>query len=117
MPGYSEIVPNPTLAKLFRGNLEALGRSVTDPDPNERMGSTDMGNVSKVVPAIHPYLETVSEDIAGHTVELREACISKSGEMAMLDAAKALAMTGIDLLLKPTLLADARNELDTYLTM
>ena len=101
---------------MFKDNLEALGRTVSDPEPNERMGSTDMGNVSKVVPAIHPYLETVSENIAGHTVEFREACISKSGESAMMDAAKALAMTGIDLLVHPSLLVEARHELDTYLT-
>jgi len=114
-PGYSEIIPNPTLASLFKENLETLGRQVSDPEPNERMGSTDMGNVSKVVPAIHPYLETVPETIAGHTVEFREICMSDSGKNAMLDAARAMAMTAVDLLLDPTLWVTARKELDTYL--
>ena len=114
-PGYSEIVPNPTLASLFKANLETLGRQVSDPEPNERMGSTDMGNVSKVVPSIHPYLATVPETIAGHTVEFRETCMSESGRAAMLDAAKAMACTAVDLLLDPKLLRIARKELDTYL--
>jgi amidohydrolase len=114
-PGYSEIIPNPTLASLFKANLEFLGRTVSDPEPNERMGSTDMGNVSKVVPAIHPYLETVPETIAGHTVEFRETCMSESGQAAMLDAAKAMGMTAVDLFLNSQLLLNARQELERYL--
>ena len=113
-PGYSEIVPNPTLAALFSENLNSLGRKVVNPDPFERMGSTDMGNVSKVVPSIHPYLKTVPEDIAGHTVEFREVCMSESGRQSMLDAAKAMAMTAIDLLFDPSRLEKARTELDEY---
>jgi amidohydrolase len=114
-PGYSEIYPNPTLAKLFSENLITIGREVIEPDPLERMGSTDMGNVSKVVPAIHPYLETVPEEIAGHTVEFREVCMTETGKAAMLDAAKAMAMTAVDLLFNPSLLSTARTELDLYL--
>jgi hypothetical protein len=74
-----------------------------------------MGNVSKVVPAIHPYLETVPEEIAGHTAEFREVCMTDSGREALLDAAKAMAMTAVDLLVDPTLLNTARAELDAYL--
>jgi len=114
-PGYSEIYPNPTLSRLFTENLTALGREVIMPSSNERMGSTDMGNVSKAVPGIHPYLATVPEEIAGHTVEFREICMTEAGLNAMMDAAKALAMTGVELLLDPSLLKDARSELDTYL--
>jgi len=115
MPGYTEIVPNHVIGDLFVENLTSLGRNVLAPEPNERMGSTDMGNVSKVVPAIHPYLETVTKDIAGHTVEFREVCMSEKGKSAMLDAAKAMAMTAVDLLMNPHLVHDARTELDNYL--
>lgn len=115
LPGYTEIVPNRIIGNLFVENLTSLGREVVDPEPNERMGSTDMGNVSKVVPSIHPYLETVTNDVAGHTVEFREVCMSESGKSALLDAAKAMAMTAVDLLLKPHLVHEARHELDQYL--
>ncbi len=49
-PGYKDIIPNKVLAELFKSNLESLGRVVVDPDPNERMGSTDMGDISHIVP-------------------------------------------------------------------
>ena len=115
-PGYKEIIPNRVLAGLFKTNLELLGRVVIEPDLNERMGSTDMGDVSHIVPAIHPYLAIAPENVAGHTVEFREYCISAVGKAAMLDAAKALAMTAVDLLTNPDLLYKAREELVSTLT-
>lgn len=115
MPGYAEIIPNQIMGQLFAENLSTIGREVVVPGPNERMGSTDMGNVSKVIPSLHPYLETVSEDVAGHTVEFREICMSDKGKSTMLDGAKAMAMTAIDLLMAPSLIAEARAELDNHL--
>ena len=114
-PGYKEIIPNRTLAGLFKTNLELLGRVVVEPDLNERMGSTDMGDVSHLVPAIHPYLTIAPENIAGHTIEFREYSISEAGKAAILDAAKALAMTTIDLLTNPELISEAKNELTSEL--
>lgn len=116
-PGYAEIIPNRVLAHLFANNLIALGRQVEEPSENERMGSTDMGDLSYLVPSIHPYLAAVNTDIFGHSVEFREACMDQNGKTAMLDAAKALAMTTIDLLTDPTILKKAREELDHYLSM
>ena len=109
--GYKEIIPNRILAGLIKSNLESIGRVVVEPDPNERMGSTDMGDISHLVPAIHPYLAIAPENIAGHTVEFKEYCISEAGKSAMLEAAKALAMTAVDLFTHPDLIAKARSEL------
>ncbi len=109
-PGYAEIIPNPTMARLFAENLTALGVEVKDPRPNERMGSTDMGNVSHAVPAIHPYLAIAPNGTAGHTVEFREASISLAGQEGMLIAAKAMAMTALDLLCDPDALKRAKQE-------
>jgi amidohydrolase len=114
-PGYKEIIPNKVLAGFFKSNLELLGRVVVDPDPNERMGSTDMGDISHLVPSIHPYLAIAPINVAGHTLEFREYCISESGKSAMLDAAKALAMTAVDLLTNPEALLKAKEELITAL--
>jgi amidohydrolase len=114
-PGYMDIIPNHVIGGLFQSNLEALGREVADPDPNERMGSTDMGDVSHLVPAIHPYLAIAPEKVAGHTEEFKQCSISEAGKAAMLDAAKALAMTTVDLLTKPELLIKAREELASEL--
>jgi len=109
--GYKEIIPNRILAGLIKSNLESIGRVVVEPDPNERMGSTDMGDISHLVPAIHPYLAIAPENIAGHTVEFKEYCISEAGKSAMLEAAKALAMTAVDLFTHPDLIRKAKGEL------
>jgi amidohydrolase len=114
-PGYMDIIPNHVLAGIFQTHLEALGRVVVDPDPNERMGSTDMGDVSHLVPAIHPYLAIAPINIAGHTEEFKAYSISEAGRAAMLDAAKAIAMTTYDLLYEPDLLQKAKEELATEL--
>ncbi len=109
--GYREIIPNIVLARLFSSHLERLGRQKVDPGPNERMGSTDMGDISHLVPSVHPYLAIAPENIAGHTVEFREYSRSEAGKSAMLDAAKALAMTACDLLSDPQLINQAKLEL------
>jgi len=115
-PGYADIIPNPILADLFGKNLQRLGREVSEPDPNERMGSTDMGDISHLLPSIHAYLATVPEDVAGHTEAFRNLCLSEPARLAMLDAAKALALTTLDLLFKPAYLVEARSALDVYLS-
>jgi len=94
---YANMVPSTVLADLFDANLAALGREVQLPLPNERMGSTDMGNVSHVVPALHPYVTIAPDEVAGHSPEFRAASASPEGHAGLLDAAKALAMTAIDL--------------------
>jgi len=114
-PGYKEIIPNKIMAGLFRANLESLGRIVVDPDLNERMGSTDMGDISHIIPSIHPYLAIAPENVAGHTLEFREYCDSESGKSAIMDAAKAMAMTALELITKPDLLRKAKQELSDSL--
>lgn len=107
---YANMIPNTVLADLFDANLAALGREVQLPVPNERMGSTDMGNVSHVVPALHPYITIAPEEVAGHSPEFRAAAVSPEGHVGLLDAAKALAMTAIDLFSNPGLVDAAREE-------
>lgn len=93
---YSPINPNPVLADLFSGNLEELGEEIEEHEGG--MGSTDMGNVSQEVPAIHPYIKIAEEETPGHSTEFAEASNSDKGYSAMVTAAKALAMTGVDVL-------------------
>ena len=74
------------------------------------MGSTDMGDVSHIVPAIHPYLAIAPETVAGHSAEMATAAASAAGREAMIKAAKALAMTSLELLHDPRLLDEAKQE-------
>lgn len=109
-PGYAQMIPNQTMARAFADNWRAIQVEVHAPRPNERMGSTDMGNVSQALPGIHPYIAIAPNGTAGHTIEFREAAISDAGHAGMLNAAKGMAMTTIDLLSDPALLEQAKIE-------
>ncbi|MDR7483913.1 MAG: M20 family metallopeptidase [Armatimonadota bacterium] len=110
--GYEAIKPNRTLAEVFSRHLETLGWPQDPPPERNRMGSTDMGDVSQVIPSIHPYVSIGPRDLAGHSVEFREAAVSERGFAAMLAAAKAMALTAYDILTQPGLLAAARREFE-----
>jgi amidohydrolase len=109
-PGYLDIAPNGVMARLFAENWRAIGVEVHEPRPNERIGSTDMGNVSHALPAIHPYIAIAPDGTPGHSVEFREAAISPDGHAGLLNAAKGLAMTTIDLLSDRHLLQQVKQE-------
>ena len=98
---YEGMMPSPVLADLMDANLTALGLTVTLPEVKQRMGSTDMGNVSQVVPGLHPYVPIANEGVGGHTAEMATAAKSPEGHEGMIQAAKALAMTAVDLLADP----------------
>lgn len=108
-PSYGARWPNPKLVALFSENAAALGIEMEQATGGERMGSSDMGNVSQAVPAIHPYLAIAPEDVAGHSVEFRRAAASPMGHRAMLTGAKAMAMTAVDLLSDPDTQAQVRR--------
>jgi len=109
---YKAMRSNQTLAEVYRANIEALGRKVVDPGSHRPMGSTDMGNVSALVPAIHPTIAIAPPDISIHTVEFRETAASEAGHQGLLDSAKALAMTAVDVLVDADLRRRMREEFD-----
>ncbi len=106
-PRYDNKLPNPKLYDLVEANMAALGLELATPD--ERMGSSDMGNVSQVVPSIHPYVAIGPEDLGGHTAEFCAAAGSPAGHEGMINAAKLLAMTAVDLLAEPAYVAEAKR--------
>jgi len=105
---YTDLRNNAVLATLFERNLARLGIDAQEGVPWENAGSTDMGNVSHVVPAIHPTLAIAAEDVPGHSQAFLEASGSPRGYQAMVEAAKALAMTGADLLADRSLVEKAK---------
>ncbi|MFA6654289.1 MAG: M20 family metallopeptidase [Bacillota bacterium] len=111
---YANMVTNRTLANVFARNLESLGRKVLDPGETSGAGSTDMGNVSQVVPSIHAYMGICQPGTAtSHSREFAEATVSPMGHKAILDGAKALAATTIDVLCTPDLLDAIKEEFST----
>src|SRR5437868_8849930 len=107
---YADLRNNGVLAKLFEENLQRLGIDPVEGVRWENAGSTDMGNVSHVVPALHPTIGIASSEVPGHSQAFLEASGSLRGYQAMIDAAKALAMTGADLLSDPAQVEQARRE-------
>jgi amidohydrolase len=107
---YAPMKNNMVMARLFAQNLESLGRIMEPFEPHFGFGSTDMGNVSQVIPAIHPSVAIVSPDVLLHSADFAVAAASESGHKGLLDAAKALAMTVVDLLSEPQTLARVRDE-------
>jgi metal-dependent amidase/aminoacylase/carboxypeptidase family protein len=110
--GYDAIKPNRTLGDRFSQHLEKLGYPQDVPPERPRMGSTDMGDISQVIPSIHPYIAIGPKDLPGHTLEFREAAISDRGLAGMLAAAKAMALTAFDLLADADLRAAVQAEFE-----
>lgn len=107
---YQAMKVNRSLADAFARNLEVINVPLKPLPKGHNLGSTDMGNVSQAVPAIHPYIEIAEEGIAGHSKEFAKASSSEKGYAAMISAAKALAMTTVDVLTDPSLVKRAKKE-------
>jgi metal-dependent amidase/aminoacylase/carboxypeptidase family protein len=99
-----------TLAGLFEQNLESLGRKVEPFDPRLGLGSTDMANVSQVLPSIHATISIAPREVLMHTPEFAAAAASQGGHEGLMDAAKAMAMTIVDLLGQPEMLDKIKQE-------
>lgn len=96
-PVYSDLLPDPWLAAAYRVAITGLGRSPLNPeDERDRpIGSTDMGNVTRVLPAIHPTIAIDCGDAVNHQPEFATACATPSADRAVYDGALALALTGL----------------------
>jgi amidohydrolase len=91
---YAQVEHDAELAALYQRNAEALGRQfVNMPNP----ASTDMGNVSLVVPTIHPLIGLDSLPAVNHQPEFAAACITPTADQALQDGALAMAWTAIDM--------------------
>ncbi len=96
---YAEVVHDAELVALYRQNAEALGRQFMDEGPavERAAASTDMGNVSRVIPSIHPMVGIGSSPAVNHQPEFAAHCITPLADRALIDSAIALAWTAIDM--------------------
>ena len=109
--GYKDMVNNLTMARRFGDHLASLGRTAAESDTTVGAGSTDMGDVSHVVPSIHPYLGIVDKGTGMcHEHRFAAAAASERGQQTALHAAKALARTAVEVLADPTLRDAIRAE-------
>jgi amidohydrolase len=108
---YEPMKRNRTLLDLFRANAEALGVAES-PEDRSRLGSSDVGNVSQVIPAIQPMVQIAPEGTPIHSRAFAEAAVQPLARQGLLASAKIMAMTACDLLANPALVKDARREFE-----
>ena len=96
-PTYSEFHTDEAMAALYQANAEALGRVFPPPGERPMSGSTDMANVSLVIPSIHPMLGLDSFPAVNHQPEFTAVTGSPIADQAVVDGATAMAWTVIDL--------------------
>lgn len=95
---YLNMVNNEVMTELYQANSTALGRPLpTEAELGASGGSSDMGNVSQVVPSIHPMLAIEANGAVNHQAEFAAATVTDSGDQAIRDGALAMAYTIIDL--------------------
>jgi amidohydrolase len=95
---YAELRSDPEIAAIYRRNAEAIGRTFPPREFLEgRFGaSTDFGNVSRALPAIHPLVGIEADGAVNHQPEFAAACVTPSADRAVIDGALAMAWTAVD---------------------
>lgn len=91
---------NYSFSRLYSAQLAYLGLRESDAPADKNKGSSDIGNVSQVVPTIHPHVP-IGEGIHIHCEDFAKATVSEQGEAAVLEGAVALALTAADLVASP----------------
>lgn len=104
------IVPTPLFDEVYEKNLNRYGEFIQKEVEKSGKGSSDVGNLSQVVPTIQPYIEISEEYLAGHSIEFREAAKSDLGLASIELGAKVLASTALDLIVDKELLENIKKQ-------
>lgn len=108
---FADLRQDATLTDAYRAAAEALGRTVTIADPSARGGSTDMGNISHVIPTVHPLIGYDCGDAMMHNPDFTRYGTTSGADKALLDGGLAMAWAAVTLAEDPAtrtrLVADA----------
>lgn len=110
-PAYADRRNNPVMVERLAIYLDELGVDVTPTSNDNPAGSSDIGNLSRRVPVIHPYIQIAERGTPSHSDQFREAAAT---EYALAQARKmslAIAQVAVDLVTDPRLLAAARADI------
>lgn len=105
-----DMITNHTLATALKANIDAVGLKLADAKPEEGNGSTDWGNVSYVVPSVETSYPIIDHVCTWHSQEVVDASDADLGYANTILVARALAMTGVDLVDDADLLVRVRGE-------
>ena len=109
---YDNMVTNEVLSNVFNEKIyEVAGIKMQEPSKNT--GSIDMGQVSQVCPAIHPYFDiTNDKNIAGHTREMASSTLTDYAKEQMKNTIAALVLTAIEVMQNKELFEKIKYEFD-----
>ena len=107
-PPYDNLRTNHTVAKLFVSSVQSLGVDFPDSPTGALCGSTDMGNVSHTVPSIHP--KYCIGAASNHTSEFTSLSNTPEAYDLTRNMGTAMALTGLQILLNPDVLAAIKSE-------
>jgi amidohydrolase len=113
---YADVRDNQAIVASYVANAARIGRTVENNDLTGRRvaGSTDMGNVSYLVPSIHPMVKVAPDGVPIHTEDFAAWARREEGDMAVIAGAKAMAMTVVDLWCSAELRASAQAEFAAF---
>lgn len=94
-------IPTPLFDEVYTEVLNTYGEEITPIDIYKTGGSSDVGNISQVVPVIQPHISISDEEIIGHTEGFKAAARSEKGLNSIGLGAKVLAQTALNLILNP----------------
>ena len=102
-PAYAELLPDPWLSKTLRAEMVRLGRTpvAQDVEASLPLGSTDMGNVTQVMPGIHPIVGIDAGGASIHQPAFAAAAVSASADTAVVEGSIMLARTVVALAADP----------------
>ena len=103
-------VITPSFDEVYRQVLVENVQEIEEIDVNKASASSDVGNISQVVPVIQPNISISDEKIIGHTIGFREAAISQKGLNSIALGAKMLAETALKIMEDPELLEKIKKE-------
>jgi hypothetical protein len=106
----ADMITNYTMANRLGHHLDRVGLTMPQAKPEPGMGSTDWGNVSYVVPSVETGYPILDRVCTWHSQEVVDAADSELGYTNTLAVARAMALTGLDLILEPQLLAAVKDE-------
>ncbi len=104
------MVPTPSFDAVYAKELGLLGETLLPPDGSCGIGSSDVGNVSQVIPTIQPTIRIIDHPTPWHSEESKAAARSEMGLASIALGAKALALTALDLIEDPALLRQIKAD-------
>lgn len=111
---YQNLVENmvltPSLDAIYEKYITELGNTVKHVEDVVMPGSSDVGNISQVVPTIQPHISITDVQIAGHSQDMVDASCSQKAMDAIVKGAKALAFTALELFENPEELAKVKED-------